>query len=135
MLIDLLNEVTGGASFFPGAITAAGPGTVLDMSNGEVSTQAILDVGTVSGTTPTLNVQIEESDDQITWTAIPNMVFNQVTVANTRQVLRGLRTKRYARANATAVGGTSPSFTVGVEILAQKQYVGVGGGFDRSPST
>lgn len=51
-------------SFFPEALTAPVAGTALDLSNGEVSTQAILDVGTVSGTTPTLNVQIEESDDQ-----------------------------------------------------------------------
>lgn len=135
MLIDLVNEVVGGASFFPEALTAPAAGTALDLSNGEVSTQAILDVGTVSGTTPTLNVQIEESDDQATWTAIPNMTFAQVTAASTRQVVRGLRTKRYARANATAVGGTTPSFTLAVEILAQKKYVGVGGGYDRSPSS
>lgn len=63
------------------------------------------------------------------------MTFAQVAAANTRQVVRGLRTKRYARANATAVGGTTPSFTLAVEILAQKKYVEAGGGYDRSPSS
>lgn len=133
MLIDLVNEVVGGPSFFPGAITASGGGTGVDLANGEVSTQAVLMVGAVSGTTPTLDVKMQESDDNATWTDIAGATFTEVTAADQEQRIRFLRSKRYCQAYAT-VGGTTPSFDVAVEILAQAKYVGQGGGYDRSPA-
>jgi hypothetical protein len=133
-IVDLVNGAVGGASFAPQAVTATGGGTGLDLGNGVNSTNAILEVGAVTGTAPTLNVKLQESDDNTTWTDIPNGAFTQVTAANQRQAIRVQRSKQYCRAHAT-VGGTTPSFTLCVEILAQKKYTGAGGGYDRSPST
>ncbi len=133
-LVDLVNGVAGGASFAPQAVTATGAGAAVDLGNGVNSTNAVLEVGAVTGTTPTLNVKLQESDDNATWTDISNGAFTQVTAASQRQVIRVQRSKQYCRAHAT-VAGTTPSFTLCVEILAQKKYTGTGGGYDRSPST
>lgn len=133
-IIDLVNGAAGGAGFAPQAVTATGAGSAVDLANGVNSTNAILEVGAVSGTTPTLDVKLQESDDNSTWSDIAGGAFTQVTAATQRQVIRVLRSKRYCRGYAT-VGGTTPSFTLSLEILAQKKYTGAGGGYDRSPST
>lgn len=134
MITDLVNDAVSGATFFAAARTANANGTGVDLKNGLGSTHAVLNVGTVSGTTPTLDVKMQESDDDSTYTDIPGATFNQVTAGNQRQVIRFLRSKPYCRAVAT-VAGTSPSFTFGVEVFGQKKHSGTGGGYDRSPSS
>lgn len=133
-IVDLVNGAAGGASFPPQAVTATGTGSAVDLGNGVNSTNAILEVGAVTGTTPTLDVKLQESDDNATWTDISGGAFTQITAATQRQAIRVQRSKRYCRGQAT-VGGTTPSFTLCLEILAQKKYTGAGGGYDRSPST
>lgn len=137
MLTDLVNEVLSGAGFNNQTITAATTGTTIDMANGTAAIGAILDVNNVSGTDPSLTVQIEESDDLSTWSAISGMVFNAVTSGPSHQVVRGLRQKRYVRPNALTVTGTTPSFVATCEIIEQKHQVntaGAGGGYDTYPS-
>jgi len=94
-------------------------------TQGYNSAAAILEVGAVSGTTPTLNVKIQESDDASAWYDVSNATFTQVTAANNSQILRieGLSTsrRRYLRAAAT-LGGTSPSFDVACVILLDRAY-------------
>lgn len=66
-----------------------------------------LDITAASGTTPTLDVTIETSEDKTTWTSVGT--FTQATAAGKqRKVFVGL--DRYVRAVET-VGGTGPSFT------------------------
>lgn len=140
MIIDLVNDALSAASLRPQAITTETTGVAIDFGNGTGATNAILDVGAVSGTTPSMTVQIEESDDGSTnWTAIDGMVFTAVTTANQHQVVRGLRSKQFVRANASDVSGTTPSFQTCVQIIAQKHQVqGAGvthpGGFDPYPA-
>ncbi len=132
MLVDLVNEVISVNGLLPQSLSGSTQGASADFSNGEISTHAILDVGAYSGTTMT--VQIEESVDGSTnWTAIPGMVFAAVTATGTHQVVRGLRTHRYVRANALTVNATA--ILASVEIIAQKKYSGTGGGYSRLPST
>jgi hypothetical protein len=70
-----------------------------------------LDVaGTVSGTSPTLDVKLQDSADGSSW-ADTGVAFTQVTATGSRQQ-REFRTKQgrpHVRLAAT-VGGTSPSF-------------------------
>jgi hypothetical protein len=66
--------------------------------------------GTVSGTSPTLDVKLQDSADGSSW-ADTGIAFAQVTATGSRQQ-RELKTKQgrpYVRVAAT-VGGTSPSF-------------------------
>lgn len=134
-LVDLVNETLNSAALTPQAITGTTQGSALDYSNAELSTNALLTGGAVSGSGASLNIQIEESADQTTWALIPGMAFTAVTTSTNHQVVRGLRTHRYVRANAITVAGTTPSLTVAVEIIAQKKYTGTGGGYSRSPSS
>jgi len=108
------------------------PQTISSNTNGgSVDTQgynsaaAILEVGAVSGTSPTLNVKIQESDDASTWSDVSGATFAQVTAANNSQILRieglGTSRKRYLRAVATP-GGTSPSFDAACVILLGRAY-------------
>src|SRR5919202_608111 len=66
--------------------------------------------GTVSGTSPTLDMKLQDSADGSTW-ADTGVAFTQVTATGSRQQ-REFRTKQ-GRPNvrvAATVGGTSPSF-------------------------
>jgi hypothetical protein len=71
-------------------------------------------------TTPTLDVKIQESDDNTTFTDIVGATFVQVTASNNLQAIVFLRSKRYCRAVAT-IAGTTPSFTCSSWIMEQKK--------------
>ncbi len=76
----------------------------------------VIDVGAVSGTTPTLDAKLQESTDNTTFTDLAgtNVSITQITAANktvTMEVRAGQLTKRYARV-AFTIGGTTPSFTM-----------------------
>ena len=136
IVIDLVNDVTSNNNIRPQTIAATTQGSSADFTNCEISTNAILDVGAVGANSTSLTVQIEESADGSTnWAAIPGMIINAVTTSNQHQVVRGLRTHRYVRANAVTVAGTTPSFALSVEIIAQQKFTGTGGGYSRLPSS
>lgn len=112
-------------SFRPQAATATANGSNVD-TKGYNSAAVVLEVGAVSGTSPTLDVKIQESaDGSAGWADVSGAVFTQVTAANSSQILRieglGTSRKRYLRAVAT-IAGTSPSFTMGVEFLLGHAY-------------
>lgn len=68
-----------------------------------------------SGTTPTLNVSLEESNDSSSWSAVSNSGVTQLTAAG-NAMSNAVLTKQYARVTAT-VGGTTPSFTFRATVL------------------
>ena len=86
-------------------------GTAVDLRDyvGKGELAFLLSVGSASGTSPTLNVKVQQSDSSGSGFAdIANGAFAQVTGTGFWQ-LRVTPTKRYIRAVAT-VGGTSPVF-------------------------
>jgi hypothetical protein len=95
-------------------------GTGVD-TNGYRGVAALLSIGTVSGTSPTLSLKLQESDDNSAWSDITGAVSSTFTTANQHQLIdvpmggRANR-KRYVRGVLT-IGGTTPSFTCGAEIL------------------
>ena len=104
----------------PQRATSTQNGTGVD-TLGYNSASVALEVGTVSGTTPTLDVKIQDSADNSAFADVTGLTFTQVTASNNSQVLRieGLNTttrRRYLRAVGT-IAGTSPSFDIGVSIL------------------
>ena len=111
-------------SFRPAALTSTANGTSVD-TKGYNSAMVALEVGAVTGTSPTLDVKIQESSDNSTWTDVSGATFTQVTASNNSQVLRveglGTSRSRYLRAVAT-IAGTSPSFTFGCEFLLGRAY-------------
>lgn len=120
---EILKVFTPKQTLASAARTASANGTGVDtMGYNEVI--ALLDVGAVAGTTPTLDVKLEESDTSGgTYTAITGATFAQITTANHAlsigiKVGDGIR-KRFIRAVAT-IGGTTPSFTCAVALLLAK---------------
>lgn len=97
------------------ALTSTTNGTSVDnaasSANGGV---AHLHVTAVSGTTPTLDVIIEHSSNNSTWTTLGTFTQVTTTTASQRLVIAaGTTVNRYLRAKAT-IAGTNPSYTVSV---------------------
>ena len=108
-----------------GAQTATFNSSGFDTLGYDGQFQVIHSVGTVSGTTPTLNGKLQHSIDNGStdpYADITGATFTQVTASNSTQTLNLDRnaTKRYVRYVGT-IAGTSPSFTMGVFINAFKK--------------
>jgi hypothetical protein len=135
LLIDVGHNDAGGSTLKPQTATSTATGTAVDMQLADGPVNALLTVGTVSGTTPTCDVKLQESDDGSTnWTDITGAAFTQVKASDARQWVQALRSKRYVRALAT-IAGTMPSFALAVELVGQAKVVGTGGGYTSSPQS
>ncbi|MBO0699159.1 MAG: hypothetical protein J2P46_12255 [Zavarzinella sp.] len=121
-LNDVKNQALIGASVYPATVNDTNVGSGIDMIDADGRCFAIQAVGTVTGTAPSLAGKIQESADNTTWTDVPNAAFTSVTASNNLQTLVFDRTKRFLRHSRT-VGGTSPSFGLGVLIGEQKKTI------------
>lgn len=107
----------------PAAVTATANQTGVDISTYVGELAVILTSAAGTGTTPTLDVKLQESDAVGgTYTDISGAAFTQVTTAASVQKINvqvdGL--KQFVRVVDT-VSGTSPSFTRGVALVGLKQ--------------
>lgn len=99
-------------------------GTGVDVSALEGHAIAVLEAANVSGTTPTLDVKLQESDTVGgTYTDIAGAAFTQVTtVAGIQKLALEIQaTKKFVRA-VVDVGGTSPVYTCGCYLIGQPKY-------------
>jgi hypothetical protein len=119
---DLANQAILGVGAPPQTATSTVNASGGDMQAGDGRCFALQLVGTVSGTSPTLDGKIQESSDNSTWTDITGATFTQVTASTNNQAITFDRTKRYLRYVGT-IGGTSPSFALAVVISEQKKQV------------
>ena len=89
---------------------------------GDASTLRLqLLVGAVAGTTPTLDVVVEDSIDGVNWNAIAT--FAQVTAGSARQI-RDVTAPFADRVRVRyVIGGGTPSFTFGVISASQSPAV------------
>lgn len=90
-------------------------------TNGE-NMLAYINIDNVSGTTPTCDVKVQESDDDATYTDITGATFTQVTTTAATEVIFFQTNKRYVRFVVT-LGGTSPVYLVSGAILVEKRMV------------
>ena len=87
-------------------VTADANGTAHEVGRGGTFDVVVSVRGTVSGTSPTLDVDVETSPDNSTWTT--QQAFPQITAAGEYR-LHVRSDDLYMRCPVT-VGGTSPSF-------------------------
>jgi hypothetical protein len=119
---DVANNEVAGQSIIPQDLSATVNGSSVDFLTGDGGAWAELSTGARTGTTPTLDVKLQESDDDLTFTDISGATFTQVTAANQRETINFRRSKRYVRAVAT-LAGTSPTFITSVTIHQQLKLV------------
>ena len=105
--------------------SANGTGFDLEGSNGaEGEAIVILDSEAGSGTSPTMDVKLQESDDNSSWSDISGATFTQVTDGGAAFEKISINTNdvaRYVRAVGTS-GGTTPVFVYAVSLVYSKKY-------------
>ena len=103
--------------------TATGNGTGIDLQGYEGDILFVLDSSVGGGSSPTLDVTIEDSDDNSTFGSLSGAAFTQVTGSASTQKLSisADECKRYVRVKFT-IGGSSPTFDLSVTGLGLKKY-------------
>ena len=122
-IIDVHGELLA-SSLAAGTYVASGNGAGIDLQGYQGVLKIVLDSGAGGGTTPTLDVKIQDSADNSSFTDVVNKAFAQVGAGASLQSLgidtRGV--KRYIRA-ALTITGTSPTFGLAVVATGQKQIM------------
>lgn len=128
-LIDL-NALTEFDLSANAARTANVNGTGVDIFSYEGVLKVTQNVGTVSGTTPTLVGKLQASADNAAWTDIAGATFAQATAAgkqsialDTRKVGETVPGAKFIRYVGT-IGGTTPSFTIAVYATGATKRLG-----------
>lgn len=100
-----------------GAETATGNSDKVDVGR-FLEALVFLNVTAASGTTPTLDIKIQTSDDGSDWYDFnPASAFTQKT-ATAKDSLKLTNVGKYIRAVWT-IGGTTPSFTFSLKLVAK----------------
>ena len=122
-IIDVHGELLA-SNLIAGTYTADASGAGADLQGYQGVLKIILDSGAGGGTTPTLDVKIQDSTDNSSFTDVVGKTFAQVTTIASLQSL-GIDTRavrRYIRAVLT-IAGTTPTFGLAVVVAGQKQIM------------
>ena len=105
------------------ARTATGQTSGIDVRDYDGDLVFILDSAAGGGSSPTLDVTIEDSADNSSFSALSGAAFTQVTGTASAQTLEvdANGCKRYVRVKYT-IGGSSPTFTFSVNAIGLKKY-------------
>lgn len=119
-MADILSSYAVKELFSALARTASANGSGIDLNADQPfgPVTLLLSIGAASGTTPTLDVKLQDSADGASWADISGAAFAQKTAAGfgTLQISTW---RRHIRAVAT-IAGTTPSFTFSVVGLIEK---------------
>ena len=130
-IADLKLQGMGAASIAPVTAPASSvTGSSVDLQLADGPVNVLLITGTLSGgTSPTLAVSVQESDDNSTWTTVKSFdTISGSDLSGQFQFLgKYLRAARYVRATA-AVTGSPTALPLSVVILASKKIAGSGNG-------
>ena len=105
------------------ARTSTGQTSGIDLKNYDGDVVFLLDSAAGTGTSPTLDVTIEDSADNSSFAAITGAAFTQVVGAASAQklVVNKDSARRYVRVKYT-ITGTTPSFTFSVNAVGVTKY-------------
>lgn len=108
----------------PARKTASENGAGIDMQQYVGEVKVILSSSAGGGTSPTLDVKMQDSDDNSTFADISGAAFTQVAgTASTQAITLNIdAAKRYIRA-VTTIGGTSPTFDMALVAVGVKQVL------------
>jgi len=123
-IIDVHGELLA-SNLIAGTYTADANGAGADLQGYQGVLKIVLDSGAGGGTTPTLDVKIQDSADNSTFADVLGKVFTQVTGASASIQSLAIDTravKRYIRA-ALTITGTGATFGLAVVVAGQKQIM------------
>ena len=127
-MTHLLNALAQAVGFVLAAAarrTSTLTGTGIDVLHYEGVALIVLNASAGTGTTPTLDVKLQHSDDNSTFADVTGAAFTQVTDVGGTAGVQVLKVnvsnlKRYLRVVGT-IAGTTPSFDFGVEYVGIKR--------------
>lgn len=141
---DFSHAIVAEDTIRPQTLTASANGVSVDVAAiGANTLSALLSVGAVSGTSPSLAVKMQASADGSTWVDISGATFTTVTSANQSQIIQFTMPTpsntsdpayRYVRAVAT-ISGTSPSFAIHVAVFGLRKHPSPSSGALSQPPT
>lgn len=105
--------------------TADANGSAVDVSEYDSPVAVVLNASAGTGNM-TLDVKLQESADGSTgWADVAGAAFTQVTTTASSQklVFNPAETAKFVRA-VIDVGGTTPSFVIGSQLVGEPKYVG-----------
>ncbi len=120
-LLNALAQATGVELAPAASRTSTLTGTGIDVLEYEGVALVLLNASAGTGTTPTLDVKLQHSDDDSTYEDVTSGAFSQVTDAAETAGVKVMKLnvsdlKRYLRIVGT-IAGTTPSFDFGVEFV------------------
>ena len=120
-LLNALAQATGVELAPAASRTSTLTGTGIDVLEYEGVALVLLNASAGTGTTPTLDVKLQHSDDDSTYEDVTSGTFSQVTDAAETTGVKVMKLnvsdlKRYLRVIGT-IAGTTPSFDFGVEFV------------------
>ena len=119
--LDKLTVVAGKAT---GAVTSTATSSAIDLLEYDGDVLLVLDCAAGTGTSPTLDVKITNSDASSgTYTDLSGAAFTQVVDAASMQtlVINKDSAERYIKIVQT-ITGSSPSFTFSINLIGVKKY-------------
>tara|TARA_R100000234_G_scaffold48390_2_gene28930 strand:- start:57 stop:440 length:384 start_codon:yes stop_codon:yes gene_type:complete len=119
--LDKLTVVAGKAT---GAVTSTATSSAIDLLEYDGDVLLVLDCAAGTGTSPTLDVKITNSDASGgTYTDLSGAAFTQVVDAASMQtlVINKDSAERYIKIVQT-ITGSSPSFTFSINLIGVKKY-------------
>ena len=120
-LLNTLAQATGLELAPAASRTSTLTGTGIDVLEYEGVSLVLLNASAGTGTSPTLDVKLQHSDDDSTYEDVTSGAFSQVTDAAETAGVKVMKLnvsylKRYLRVVGT-IAGTTPSFDFGVEFV------------------
>ena len=125
MIQDIPGILTVASVAASAARTTTLTGTGVDLQSYEGNVGVILNSSAATaGSSPTLDVKIQDSADNSSFADVSGLTFTQVTDAASVQLLRVPKSvRRYVRAIGTIGGTSSPAFTYGLALVGIKKTI------------
>lgn len=127
MILHDLNALTAKNVVAPAAKTTTFTSGSINLQQFIETAKLVLEVGTVSGTTPTLDVKVQDSADNSSFADVTGLAFTQVTAStNSQALLLDTRALRQYIQLVCTIGGTTPSFSMCAELVGVVKKINAG---------
>jgi len=135
LISDFRRNIIGSALAPQTLPVGATNGTGTDVSGFTSPVTVVANVGALAGTTPTLDIKVQESADNVTFTDVAGATFAQMTAAGIYSLLVITHVKRYVRTVSTIGGTATPTALTSQLFIGQAKISSSAPGFSVSPQT